>query len=68
MIVDGKKHMLMDTGIEKSLGGEMPVYEVKGGAGPEGWREKVDNGYGWQLCEPIIGESLIGLSSNDGGG
>jgi hypothetical protein len=57
--------MLLDTGLEKSLGGEMPVYEIKGVEGPALWRDRVDNGYGWQLCKPVIDESLIALGSLD---
>ena len=44
----------------------MPVYSVKGAEGPERWRERVVNGYGWGLSDDEADNAFIGIESTDG--
>jgi len=62
----GKLTRICDTDRRRSLEGVMPVYAVKGAKGPERWRERVDNGYGWGLSEDEADDAFIGIESVDG--
>ena len=62
----GKLTRLSDTDRHRSLEGVMPVYAVKGAEGPERWRERADNGYGWGLSDDEADNAFIGIESVDG--
>ena len=62
----GKLTRLSDTDRHGSLDGVMPVYAVKGNQGPEHWRERVSNGYGWGLSGDQADNAFIGIESTDG--
>ena len=62
----GKLTKLVDTDRHCSLDGVMPVYAVKGAEGPEHWRERVANGYGWGLSDDEADNAFIGIESTDG--
>jgi hypothetical protein len=66
IIVDGNLTPLTATDRSRSLGLEMPVYAVKGMEGFPGWRDKVENGYGWGLSATEADNSFICIASKDG--
>ena len=64
--IGGKLTKLSETDRSRSFENIMPVYAVKGAEGPENWRDRVDNGYGWGLSDDEVDNSFIGIESKDG--
>jgi hypothetical protein len=62
----GRLVPLADTDRRPSQDGVLPVYAVRGVAGPATWQQRVADGYGWGLCPAIADDGFIGIESTDG--